>query len=174
MITYSINVHPVVALMFSRTGTNVLPLRDEGSDKPSATIEPHRIMVPRLPTRIWTRAAGLKVRCHNHYTTAANDYSLSLKHFAIAGKRISHTLAYLSTPEHTWTHLNTPEHTWTHLNTPEHTVHPVYFRSKGRERSWRRGWSCRRGCVWDWRWWRSLDWPLPRRRRCWTGGPFGC
>jgi hypothetical protein len=46
MITYSINAHPVIALMFSQTGTDVLPQRDEGSDKPSATIEPHRIMVP--------------------------------------------------------------------------------------------------------------------------------
>ena len=57
MITYSINAHPVIALMFSQTGTDVLPRRDEGSDKPSATIEPHRIMVP---TRIRTQAAGLK------------------------------------------------------------------------------------------------------------------
>ena len=46
MITYSINAHPVIALMFSQTGTDVLPWRDEGSGKPSATIEPHRIMVP--------------------------------------------------------------------------------------------------------------------------------
>ena len=35
-----------MALMFSQTGTDVLPRRDEGSDLPSATIEPHRIMVP--------------------------------------------------------------------------------------------------------------------------------
>ena len=42
MITYSINAYPVVILMFSQTGTDLLPLRDEGSDKPSATIEPHR------------------------------------------------------------------------------------------------------------------------------------
>ena len=67
MITYSINAHPVIALMFSQTGTDVLPRREEGSDKPSATIEPHRIMVP---TR--TQAAGLKVRCRYHYTTAAD------------------------------------------------------------------------------------------------------
>ena len=69
MITYSINAHPVIALMFSQTGTDVLPRRDEGSDKPSATIEPHRIMVP---TRTRTQAAGLKVRCRYHYTTAAH------------------------------------------------------------------------------------------------------
>ena len=67
MITYSINAHPVIALMFSQTGTDVLPRRDEGSDKPSATIEPYRIMVP---TRTRTQAAGLKVRCRYHYTTA--------------------------------------------------------------------------------------------------------
>ena len=69
MITYSINAHPVIALMFSQTGTDVLPRRDEGSDKPSATIEPHRIMVP---TRTRTQAAGLKVRCRYHYTTSAS------------------------------------------------------------------------------------------------------
>ena len=69
MITYSINAHPVIALIFSQTGTDVLPRRDEGSDKPSATIEPHRIMVP---TRTRTRASGLKVRCRYHYTTAAH------------------------------------------------------------------------------------------------------
>ena len=70
MITYSINAHPVIALMFSQNGTDVLPWRDEGSDKPSATIEPHRIMVP---TRTRTQAAGLKVRCRYHYTTAAHS-----------------------------------------------------------------------------------------------------
>ena len=43
MITYSINAHPVIALMFGQTGTDVLPRRDEGSDKPSATIEPHTV-----------------------------------------------------------------------------------------------------------------------------------
>ena len=69
MITYSINAHPVIALMFSQTGADVLPRRDEGSDKPSATIEPHRIMIP---TRTRTQAAGLKVRCRYHYTTAAH------------------------------------------------------------------------------------------------------
>ena len=69
MITYSSNAYPVIALMFSQTGTDVLPLRDEGSDKPSATIEPHRIMVP---TRNRTQAAGFKVRSRNHYTTAAH------------------------------------------------------------------------------------------------------
>ena len=69
MITYSINAHPAIALMFSQTGTDVLPRRDEGSDKPSATIEPHRIMVP---TRTRTQTAGLKVRCRYHYTTAAH------------------------------------------------------------------------------------------------------
>ena len=69
MITYSINAHPVIALMFSQTGTDVLPRRDEGSDRPSVTIEPHRIMVP---TRTRTQAAGLKVRCRYHYTTAAH------------------------------------------------------------------------------------------------------
>ena len=69
MITYSINVHPVIALMFSQTGTDVLPRRDEGSDKPSATIEPHRILVQ---TRTRTQAAGLKVRCRFCYTTVAH------------------------------------------------------------------------------------------------------
>ena len=44
MITHSINAHPVIALMFSQTGTDVLPRRDEGPDKLSATISPHRIM----------------------------------------------------------------------------------------------------------------------------------
>ena len=68
-ITYSINAHPVIALMFSQTGTDVLPRRDEGCDKPSATIEPLRIMVP---TRTRTQAAGLKVRCRYHYTTAGH------------------------------------------------------------------------------------------------------
>ena len=72
MITYSINAHPVIALMFSQTGTDVLPRRDEGSDKPSATIEPHRIIAP---SRTRTRAAGLKVRCRNHYTTATHMYA---------------------------------------------------------------------------------------------------
>ena len=51
---------------------SLLPRRDEGSDKPSATIEPHRIMV-KSQTR--TQAAGLKVRCryhYYHYTTAAH------------------------------------------------------------------------------------------------------
>ena len=66
MKTYSINVHPVIALMFSQTGTDVLPRRDEGSDKPSATIEPHRIMMVQTRTR--TQAVGLKV----HYTIAAH------------------------------------------------------------------------------------------------------
>ena len=70
MITYSINAHPVIALMFSQTGTDVLPRRDEGSDKPSGTIELHRIMVP---TQTQTQAAGLKVRCRYHYTTAAHN-----------------------------------------------------------------------------------------------------
>ena len=74
MITYSINAHPVIALMFSQTGTDVLPRRDEGSDKPSATIEPHRIMVP---TRTRTQAAGLKVRCRYRYTTVAHKQSLN-------------------------------------------------------------------------------------------------
>ena len=69
MITYSINAHPVIALMFSQTGTDVLPRRNEGSDKPSASIEPHSIMVP---TRTRTQAARLKVRCRYHYTTAAH------------------------------------------------------------------------------------------------------
>ena len=55
--------------MFSQTGTDVLPRRDEGSDKPSATIEPHRIIVP---TRTRTGAARFKIRCSNHYTTAAH------------------------------------------------------------------------------------------------------
>ena len=55
--------------MFSQAGTEVLPRRDEGSDKPSVTIEPHRIMVP---TRTRTQAAGLKVRCRYHYNTAAH------------------------------------------------------------------------------------------------------
>ena len=45
MRIYSINVHPVIALMVSQTGTDVLPRRDERSDKPNAMIEPHRIMV---------------------------------------------------------------------------------------------------------------------------------
>ena len=58
--------------MFSQTDTDVLPRRDEGSDKPSATIEPHRIMVP---TQTRTQAAGLKVRCRYHYTTAAHKYA---------------------------------------------------------------------------------------------------
>ena len=71
MITYSINAHPVIALMFSQTGTGVLPRRDEGSDKPSATIEPHRIMVQN---RTRTQAAGLKVRCRYHFTTALPLY----------------------------------------------------------------------------------------------------
>ena len=36
----SINLHaPVTALMFSCSGTNVLPWRDEGSGKPCAVIE---------------------------------------------------------------------------------------------------------------------------------------
>ena len=83
MITYSINAHPVIALMFSQSGTDVLPWRDEGSDKPRATIEPHRIMVP---TRTRTQAAGLKVRCRYHYTTAAHIYY-----------RGTHIL-----PRHTW------------------------------------------------------------------------
>ena len=64
MITYSINAHPAIALMFSQTGTDVLPRRDEGSDASRATIEPHRIMVP---TRTQTQAA----RCR--YTTAAHN-----------------------------------------------------------------------------------------------------
>ena len=80
-ITYSINAHPVIALMFSQTGTDVLPRRDEGSDKPSPTIEPHRIMVP---TRTRTQAAGLKVRCRYHYTTAA--------HIRIVGACINYDL----------------------------------------------------------------------------------
>ena len=58
--------------MFSWTGTDVLPRMNEGSDKPSATIEPRRIMVP---TRTWTWAAGMKVQCRNHCTTAtSNDH----------------------------------------------------------------------------------------------------
>ena len=69
MITYLINAHPVIALMFSQTDTDVLPRRDEGSDKPSATIEPHRIIVP---TRTRTQATELKVWCRYHYTTAAH------------------------------------------------------------------------------------------------------
>ena len=55
--------------MFIQTGTDVLPRRDEGSDEPSAMIEPHRIMVQ---TRTQKRSAGLKVRCRNHYTTMAH------------------------------------------------------------------------------------------------------
>ena len=36
----SINLHaPVTAFMFSCSGTNVLPRRDEGSGKPCAVIE---------------------------------------------------------------------------------------------------------------------------------------
>ena len=46
MITYAVNAHPVVALMFTQTVTVVRLRMDEDSDKPSATIEPHRIMVP--------------------------------------------------------------------------------------------------------------------------------
>ena len=64
MITYSINVHmivhPVLVLMSSQTGTDVPPRRVEGSDKPRATIKPHRIIIP---TQTRNRPAGLKVRC---------------------------------------------------------------------------------------------------------------
>ena len=80
MITYSINAHPVIALMFNQTGTDVLPRRDEGSDKPSATIEPHRIMVA---TRTRTQATGLKVRCRYHYTTAAHMLSNRYLHGSV-------------------------------------------------------------------------------------------
>ena len=55
--------------MFSPTSTYVLPGRDKGSDKPSATIEPNRIMVP---SKISTWAAGLKVKCRNNYSTTAH------------------------------------------------------------------------------------------------------
>ena len=51
MITFSNTIHPVIA-----------------------TIEPHIIIVP---TRTWTRAAGLKVRCRNHYTTMAHGWRIS-------------------------------------------------------------------------------------------------
>ena len=35
----------VAIFMFSLTGTYVLSQRNEGSDKPSVTIEPHRIII---------------------------------------------------------------------------------------------------------------------------------
>ena len=55
--------HTVIALMFSQTGTDVLP---HGGWR--LEIKPHRIMVP---TRTRTQAAWLNVRCCNYYTTAA-------------------------------------------------------------------------------------------------------
>ena len=67
-VSFKTVLNAVIALMFSQTGTDVLPRRDEGSDNPSAKVEPHRIMVP---TRTGIQAAGLKVRCRYHYTTAA-------------------------------------------------------------------------------------------------------
>ena len=67
MITYTIKVHPVIALMFSQTGTDVLPRRDEDLDEFSAAIEPHRIMVQ---TWTQTRAGGLKVRSRTTTTAA--------------------------------------------------------------------------------------------------------
>ena len=57
MITYSIFAHQVTALLFSQTGTDLLPRRNGDLDKPSATINPYKIMVL---TRTWTRAVGLK------------------------------------------------------------------------------------------------------------------
>ena len=93
MITYSINAHPVIALMFSQTGTDVLPCRNEGSDKPSAMIEPHRIMVP---TRTRTQTVGLKVRCRYHYTTAAhNQFGLGKKDTLEFGKLFSGRVEFL-------------------------------------------------------------------------------
>ena len=48
MMTFSTNAHSVIVLilMFSQTGTNVLSRRNAGSDKPNATIEHLKIMIP--------------------------------------------------------------------------------------------------------------------------------
>ena len=43
----SINLHaPVTAFMFSCSGTDILHRRDEGSDEPVQSLEPHRISAP--------------------------------------------------------------------------------------------------------------------------------
>ena len=70
MKTYLINVHPVIALMFRWTSTNVLPWKNEGLDKHSAITEPYRIMVL---TQTWIWAAWLKVWHRNYYTIMTHE-----------------------------------------------------------------------------------------------------
>ena len=51
-----------------QTGSDVLPRRDEGSDKPSATIEPHRIMDLNPGNQIESPMSYLAIILPRHYS----------------------------------------------------------------------------------------------------------
>jgi hypothetical protein len=67
----SINMHaPVTAFMFSCTGTDVLPQRDEGSGKPCAVYQASWNIGTHSGLEPGT--SGSTVQSSNHYTTAAH------------------------------------------------------------------------------------------------------